>query len=330
MKSLDFGKGYHLHEIENAHLILRTTDFGAAVVSIIDKKTGIDILCGFDDAEGYINNPGPHTGGFIGRTANRTRGAQFTINGKTYHIEPNEGKNNLHGGNEGFNRVKYECELKEDEIIYHRISKDGEMGYPGNLDVRISYRLDENKIKMNVQGTTDQDTVFCWTNHNYYNLDGSDTIENHEVTIYAERYANNGEDGCSDGELKPVEGTVFDFHRPKKLGEDMNGKDPQIILAKGFDHHFSVDGSGMRKFAECKGEKLRLIVNSDLPGMHMYTGNYIDVIGKGGKHFIPHGTVCFEPEYYPNAINYEAVEPKPLLKAGETSNHSIEWIVENI
>ncbi|MBQ9326990.1 MAG: galactose mutarotase [Solobacterium sp.] len=313
------GEEFFLYTIENDAVSVSVTDFGAAMVSLVDKQSGIDILLGFENVSDYIKQDA-HIGGFIGRTANRTKGAKFTLNGTEYHIEANDGENNLHGGTLGFDRVKYETEITDNAVKFHRISSDGEMGYPGTLDVTVTYTLTEHGVEMKAEGTAvDHDTVFAMTNHNYYNLNGTGDILNHIVTIPADSYAEDASDGVAVLPLKPVEGTVFDFRTPKALGQDINSEEPQIVQNRGFDHHWAVNGKGLRTFAVCEGEKVVLTVESNLPGMHVYTANFLDgPVGKGGITYRPHSSVCFEPEFIPNGINYEGVV-KPVVKQGETS-----------
>ena len=312
------GEPVSLYMLENDHLTASFSDYGATFVSLVDKSTGIDVLLGFDSIEGYINHDA-HIGGFIGRTANRIKDAAFELNGVRYEIQKNNNGNNLHGGTDGFDRVMYEVTEQENAVIFHRLSPDGEMGYPGNLDVKVTYTLLDDGVEMKAEGKAmDQDTLFAMTNHNYYNLDGSNTILNHKVMIPAETYLEDTEDGVSHLPFLSVEGTAFDFRQFKSIGKNINDPDPQLIDNRGYDHHWRPDGEGMRVFAVCEGEQLRLTVSSNLPGMHVYTGNFLDTAGKGGKQYTQHSGVCFEPEYVPNGINYEGVD-KPVVKAGETS-----------
>lgn len=316
---------YNVYAIENDHLKVVVSNYGATCLSIQDKKTGIDILKGYDTIPEYQQDPGTHTGGFIGRTANRTRNAQFKIHNSTYHITVNEnGVTNLHGGT-GFDKRIFEVEKQTPtEITMSYFSPDGEEGYPGNLEVKITYQLEQTSLKMLIRATSDQNTVFAITNHNYYNIDGADKDDfgTQEVQLFASQYAKNDELGISILPLEDVENTPFDFRTSKQLSKDLQSEDPQIQLAKGYDHHFAIEGEGLRPFAKYTGEHLQMTVYADLPGMHMYTGNYYDVIGKHGHHDIPHSAVCFEPEYFPNAINEQGVK-QPILKAHESMTNQI-------
>ncbi len=316
------GEEVRLYTLENENISFSVMDYGATMVSLIHKASGIDVLMGFDSAEGYVNHKA-HLGAFVGRTANRIKNAEFTLNGETYHLEQNSLGNNLHGGENGFDKRMYETTETEKSIIFHRLSPDGEMGYPGDLDVTVTFTLLEDGVEMNVKGKAlNKDTVFGMTNHNYYNLDGSDSILQHRVVIPAEYYAEDTDDGISRLPLLPVEGTAFDFRTEKELGKDIACDDPQIVKNNGYDHHWAVDGEGMRTFAVCKGNTLELTVESNLPGMHVYTGNFLHAVGKNEKEYHPHAGVCFEPEYIPNGLNYEGVV-KPIVRCGETSEQII-------
>ncbi|MBQ8067721.1 MAG: galactose mutarotase [Solobacterium sp.] len=323
------GEEVLLYTIANENIELSVSNYGATMVSLIEKSTGIDVLLGYDNVEGYTSHAG-HLGGFIGRTANRIKDAKFTLNGETYNLEINSKTNNIHGGETGFDRVMYEAEETDNTVTFHRISKDGEAGYPGDLDVTVTYTLLENGVELKAEGKAlNKDTLFAMTNHNYYNLDGSDSILTHKVTLHAQQYADDDPDGISVLPLKNVEGTAFDFRNGKELGQDIACDDPQIIQNNGYDHHWAIDGTGLREFAVCQGKQLEMRVCSNLPGMHMYTSNFLNGTGKGGKAHTPHTGVCFEPEFIPNAINYDGVV-KPIVKCGETSTQLIQVYLKKI
>ncbi len=323
------GKEVFLYTLENDAVRASFSDYGATMVSLIDKKTGRDVLLGFDSIEGYISHDA-HIGGFIGRTANRIKNAEFKLGDRVWKLGKNSGENNLHGGKDGFDRLMYDAEETDNAVIFHRVSPDGEEGFPGDLDVTITYTLMEDGVEMKAEGKAlDQDTLFAMTNHNYYNLDGSATVENHEVMIPAEEYALDSEDGISQLPLLKVSETPFDFRSPKLLGKDINNEDPQIVMNLGFDHHWAVDGDGIRTFAVCRAGGLQLTVESNLPGMHMYTANFLDTVGKNNTPYKRHAGVCFEPEFIPNGINYEGVI-KPIVKAGDNSVQIIRMRLKNL
>lgn len=328
----DFGKN-HLGEpsslfcLENERFRIAVTDYGAALVSFVDKKSGHDIVAGFESADEYANHTA-HFGAMIGRCANRIRNAQFTLDDRTFHVTPNKGVNSLHGGEYGFDRKQFSGREEGNRIILTAMSPDGEEGYPGNLQIRIVYELLPDGIRITSEGTSDQKTLFGITNHSYFNLGGTGDIGKYQLVLNGDAYAPNDDSGTAEGVLISVDGTPFDFRNEKAIGEDFDCDDEQIRKTGGYDHHYRIPGNGMRNMAVCRGEGLKLTVNSDLPGVHFYTGNFLD-----GK-YLSHGTVpcrkhervCFEPEYYPNAINYEDFE-KPVLQPGVTAVQTIEYLL---
>lgn len=321
------GEDTFLYEIENEHFILKVTDYGAILQSLIDRRTGIDIVEGFDDVSSYEHHSA-HFGAVIGRVANRIEGPQFTLNGTTYHLVDNEHGISLHGGNIGLDRRVYHGEIEENRIVLTGLVPDGEEGYPGNLSLKITYELMENGVDLKVEGTSDKDTLLGITNHSYYNLDGSESAMDEEVRLDADTYAEIDSRGLTLPVIKPVHGTPFDFTSFKELGTDIHADNEQLRLGNGYDHHFPVAGTGLREMAVCRGRQLQLTVLSNLPGFHMYTSNYLDgVTGKYGHHYPARSAVCFEPEYFPNGINYDGIEPKPILKAHETSVQEIRLVV---
>ncbi|MBR4457095.1 MAG: galactose mutarotase [Solobacterium sp.] len=316
------GQEVLLYTLENDAVSVSVMNYGAAMVSLVEKSTGRDILLGHDSVKGYIHDPA-HMGGFIGRTANRIKNGRFRLNGETYQLDQNSGENNLHGGSDGFDQVMYEAEETGQTLRFHRISPDGEMGYPGDLDVTVTYTLLADGVQLKAEGTAlNKDTLFAITNHNYYSLDDSETICSCRVTIPSDRYAECSSDGISQLPLKDVTGTVFDFRDGKELGTDIRKPVPQLIENKGYDHHWEINGEGMRTFAVCRGKNLELKIESDMPGMHMYTANFLDGAGKQNRVYHPQCAVCFEPEYIPNGINYEGVK-QPIVHKGETSVQTI-------
>jgi aldose 1-epimerase len=322
------GRQIHKWTLENEHFSVSVTDYGAALVSYIDKKKNTDIVAGFDSAEEYTHQTA-HFGAMIGRVANRIKDARFTLNGKTYELEANSGKNSLHGGFRGFDKTLFHGEESENKVIFTAESTDGDEGYPGNLKIRITYTLLENGVRIDCEGLSDADTLLGITNHSYFNLNGDGPIDHHLVTIHASNYAPNDETGVSEAETKPCEGSPFDFRTEKEIGADFNSDDEQIRTTGGYDHHYAVDGSGLREMAVCRANGLKLITRSNLPGVHFYTGNFLkgNYTGKYGVTYKRHERVCFEPEYYPNAINYEGHE-KPVLKAGTKAVQTIEYLLE--
>lgn len=324
------GREVTLYTIENENVIVKACDYGAILVSLIDKKTGLDVSEGFDDVSGYIANHGAHIGASIGRTANRLGHAQFKLNGVTYQLADTGHGNNLHGGIEGFDAKLWSGLEEKNQITFRYTSPDGEEGYPGNLYVKVIYRLLEHGVAIISEGRADQDTLFAYTNHSYFNCDQSSDAMHHVVTIPAEQYAPTDNTGLTLDELLPVAGTPFDFRTPKEVGRDIKEDHPQLKAGNGYDHYFDIKGSGMRDMAVMEGKKLSLTMASDFPGFHMYTSNFSE--GEKGKYdvaYVPRSAICFEAEYLPNGINYDDVKEKPIVRAGETLHHEIRYTLQN-
>lgn len=324
------GKEVTLYTIENDNVIIKACDYGAILVSFIDKKTGIDVSQGFDSVEGYIENQGAHIGASIGRTANRIEKGVLHLKGKTYQLPITNSGNTLHGGIQGFDTKMWSALEEKDRITFRYTSPDGEEGYPGNLYVKVVYQLLDHGVAIISEGTADEDTVFAYTNHSYFNCDQSEDATHHIVTIPADQYAPTDEHGLTLDSLYPVEDTPFDFRTPKEIDRDINDNHPQLIAGNGYDHYFDIAGTSMRTMAVMQGKKLALKMASDFPGFHMYTSNFSKGMhGKYGMIYNPRSAICFEAEYLPNGINYEDVKDKPIVQAGETLHHEIRFTLKS-
>ena len=324
------GKEIFLYTLENERIIMKVSEFGAALVALIDKETGIDIAAGFDSAEAYAADDA-YIGMSVGRTANRIEKGIFELNGKTYHLPVNNNGNCNHGGIKGLSYRKYDGEEKENSVTFTYFSPDGEEGYPGNLKVSVTYTLLENGIEITAGAKSDRDTLFGYTNHAYFNLDGSDSVLDHQLYIPAGEYAPLDETGmCLEKTLKTA-GTPFDFTSFHAIGERIEEEDEQLKLGAGYDHAFVIPGEGMRLMAQCRGEKLQLTVMSDLPALQLYTSNWFhEQKGKYGKIYHRRAAVALEAAYRPNAVNYPSVEPKPILKKDEYRECHIPFLIDHI
>lgn len=320
----------NLYTVENNHCILKVTDYGATIVSFVLKDKGVDVIQGFDDVDGYVNDV-PYMGGSIGRVCNRIAEGKFILNNVGYKLNINNGPNALHGGIKGFDKVIWDVEVNDDQIICKYLSRHLEEGYPGNLNVVVTYTLLSNGFRYEYEGISDQDTLFSMTNHAFFNLNGptSDSVLDHELIIKADYIAKVDQDGQTLNELLAVKDTPFDFNHPKKIGKDIEVKHPQIINGNGYDHHYLIAGEGFRKMVECYANNIRMSVFSDLPGFHLYSGNFLNGTAKGklNGNFPRRSAVCFESQYYPNAINYDDYE-KPILYANTLRKHKTEFLFE--
>lgn len=309
------------------------TDYGANIVNICvpDKVGNIrDIALGFDSVSGYEMNP-PGFGSFIGRYANRIGGAKFSVNGKEYTLEKNDGDNCLHGGFTGYNTLMYETEIFEDEdalgIEFSRLSPDMEQGFPGNLDVSVTYTLTEdNELVIEYFAVSDKDTILNLTNHSYFNLAGHDAgaaaAMNMKLKMDCDYFTPTDDGLIPTGELRDVTGTPMDFRTLTTIGDRIDAVYAPLKQAGGYDHNYVLKTEREEPslvaelIDEASGRKME--VYTDLPGMQFYAGNFIvpGIKGKGGCAYEKRGGVCFESQFYPNSCNTPDF-PSSALKAGE-------------
>ncbi|MDO5422957.1 MAG: aldose epimerase family protein [Eubacteriales bacterium] len=306
------------------------TDLGATLVAAcVPGKDGklTDVILGYREAKDY-ETYGGFFGAVIGRNGNRIGNAEVELNGKTYHLEKNEKENNLHSGNSGFDKRIWEavCLEEENAVRFTLESPDGDEGFPGNMTVSVTYTLtEENSIKLHYQAKADADTIANLTNHSYFNLAGHDrpgTITDHVLWLDADAFTPTDADSIPTGEIRPVEGTPFDFRSPKEIGLEIDSDYEQIVKGGGYDHNFVLNhqGEGIRKIAEvtlpAMGRKMEVF--TDLPGVQFYAGNFIgeEKTGKGGVHYGKRQGLCLETQVYPDAVHHENF-PSSVLKAGE-------------
>jgi aldose 1-epimerase len=309
-------------------------NYGGIVVSLyIPDKNGKfdDIVLGFDDFNSYLNKS-PFFGAITGRHANRIEGASFELNGKKYTLLNNDGRNHLHGGAKGFDKVLWEVVEHNDSSIklFYR-SADGEEGYPGNLDVTVTYTLtDDNEWVINYNAVSDADTVINLTNHTYFNLSGHDSgsIMNHRLKIDADKYTVNNEECIPTGEIKDVSGTILDFRKERVIKPEPQPGDDTVLFNGGYDHNFVLNKKGSNNpewIAELYDPKSgrTMDVYTTKPGLQLYTSNSFNGVieGKGGAQYNKWDGVCLETHFFPNAMKHKHF-PSPVLKAGEQYNHT--------
>lgn len=324
------GQDVYLYTIENDNIVLSVTDYGATLVSCVVKSVNKDVVTGFDNMQGLLSQTS-YMGASIGRTANRIARGEFILNGEKYYVPINNNGNANHGGIIGFDKVIWDIEEAIDRVTFHYLSKDGEEGYPGNLDVYVTYSLLSDGFEICAKGTPDKDTLFAYTNHAYFNLDESDDVLDHEVRIFSDEYVPCDVNTLALDKTASVRNTPFDFTEYKALGKDINIDNMQLSYGKGYDHFYPIPGKGMRLMARVKAKELEMSVESDQPGMHLYSGNWLE--GKTGKkgHIYGERSACaFECAYRPNTINYPDVEPKPIVKANTTSTQTIRYTFKRL
>lgn len=301
------------------------TNYGAALVklNVPDKEGKLrDVVLGYDDVIGYEKGGGSF-GAPVGRNANRIGGAVITIQDKTYELEKNDNGNNLHSGTNYYNKRIWNVGEKTDskiEFVLH--SPDGDQGYPGTLDMHVTYELTEdNELRLIYDAVPDQDTIINMTNHSYFNLDGHDSgnVLKELVTLDADYFTRADAQSIPTGELVDVTGTPMDFRMPRALGEAIDADYEAVRLGKGYDHNWVLKNNGkFDKVAQAVSEKSGIVMEvwTDLPGMQMYTANFLDnEHGKNGAVYGIRDAVCFETQYFPDAVHHENFA-SPICKKG--------------
>lgn len=282
-----------------------------------------DVVWGYDSLEDYEVN-GPCLGAIVGRNANRIGGASVTIAGKTYELEKNDGENSLHSGSNAYFRRIWKAVIADDNRVEFSLhSPDGDQGFPGNADITVSYTLsDKNELLISYEAKADQDTVFNLTNHSYFNLEGqeSESISAQTAWIDADQFTP-GKDMIPTGELRNVEGTPMDFRAPAVLGARIDDGYEPLKSAGGYDHNYVLKQEGA--YALCaslfSGESgILMEVLTDAPGIQLYTANFMEnEQGKNGRVYGRRSAVCFETQYFPDAVHHENFKTT-IVKAGET------------
>lgn len=322
------GKEAFLYILKNkngmeAHIL----DYGAALVRLyVPDKEGIieDIVLGFDDVSGYEVNESSQ-GVVVGRVANRIGKASFTLNGKTYELDKNQGENTLHSGFDryGFHFYKVYPEEEENAVVLKRISPHMEQGFPGNLNLAVTYRLtEENELILTYEARADKDTPINLTNHSYFNLKGyqAQDLSTHQVQIRSNSITETAKDSVTTGEFLSIEGTPMDLRRMTPFMEKIDADFEPLKQGIGFDHNYVLDhtaGEPDAAAVEITSGR-RMEVFTDLPGMQFYTANWLEEseIGKGGIPHKPRTAICFETQFFPNSCNIPSF-PDSILKEGE-------------
>lgn len=310
---LDNGKGL------SAYIL----NYGGIITKLIFN--GTDVVLGRDSIEEYMDNDG-YFGALIGRNSNRISNSEFELNGKVYKLYPNDGKNNLHGGKEGFNAKIWDAETvdgNEPSLVLSLVSPDGEEGFPGEVNVKVTYTLtQDNSLVIHYEGSSDQDTILNMTNHSYFNLNGhnSGTIDTHKLWLASSFYTPNNDECMPTGEILSVKDTPFDFSTDETLGDRFSTAYEQLELFGGFDHNFCLDGYGYRLVGKLVGDKsgITMEVYTDCSGLQLYTGNWIDGerVCKDGVHYKKHGALCLETQAFPDFTNHSHF-PNGFIKKNE-------------
>ena len=330
-KTID-GKVTNLYLLKNDKIKVYITNYGGRIVSLLtpDRNGQMgDVVLGFKSIDDYLSANGPYHGALIGRVGNRVAKGKFTLDSKTYSLPINNNENHLHGGPEGFNNQVWEVKaVDQSSISMNYFSKDGEMGYPGNLDVLVKYSLNnENELLISYKATTDKSTPVNLTNHAFFNLAGeaSGTINDHLLRLNADHFTPVDETLIPLGENRSVEGTPFDFRIPKTIGRDLNQQNTntQMNYGGGYDHNFVLNKENDREMSlagyviDPKTGR-RMDIFTEEPGIQFYGGNFMDGsdIGKYGKKFLYRESFALETQHFPDSPNQPSF-PNIILLPGE-------------
>ena len=324
------GKQTGLYILKNKNgMTAAITNYGGRLVSLLvpDKNGRLtDVVVGFSNVKDYINSTEPYFGATIGRVGNRIAKGKFSLDGKQYSLFTNNGPNTLHGGKKGFQAVVWEASQPNDtSLILHYLSKDGEEGFPGNLDVKVTYSLtSDNGFKCDYEATTDKKTVVNLTNHAFFNLngEGSGTINNHVLQVNAGRYTPVDATLIPTGKIETVSGTPFDFTKPTTIGARVNDNNEQLQFGKGYDHNFVLnESSGMKHAATIIGDQsgIEMDIYTEEPGLQFYGGNFMQ-----GKNSFKSGAkddyrtaFALETQHFPDATNQPSF-PSIVLEPAKT------------
>lgn len=307
------------------------TNVGASIVSLKTKDKGgkfDDIVLGYDTYHDYANNTDNYMGSVVGRCANRIRKGKFTLNNETFQLAVNNGVNHLHGGDAPFNTKVWDALFLTDRAVFRLFSKDGEGNYPGNVEVSVTYILSKKGMRIVYEGTTDKDTILNLTNHTYFNLDGHayGSLANHWLKIEADSFIPVDETLIPSGDIMDVSNTPFDFRKAKPLLRDVDESNEQLKRGYGYDHCFVMKGSAL---LFSRYSKRSVQVQTNMPGIQLYTGNYLNAKGKQGVEYGFRSGVALETQYFPDSIN----QPKfasCLLRPQQTYKHEAIFLFDVI
>ena len=324
------GKQVSLYTLHNGDITMQVTNYGGRVVALWtpDRKGNMgDVVLGYDRIDKYLNNTGErYLGAVVGRCANRIADASFILNDTEYQLPKNDGENTLHGGELGTDRVVWDVVSANDtEMVMHVVLPDGQDGFPGNLDITMTYTLtQDNEFRIDYQATTDQPTLCNLSHHSFFNLKGEgNTVLDQELTINGKMLLIVDEELIPTGNFLMVKDTPFDFTERHKIGDNINADHIQLTMGHGYDHCYVINGALNGKMVndatlyEPKSGRF-MEVYSDQMGLQFYSGNFFngEAQGKWGKH-IYRGAIAMETQNFPDAIHQDNFSVKPILNPGE-------------
>lgn len=311
---------------------MKVTTYGGIITSFkLPDKNGIlsDVVLGYDNLDGYVKN-NPYFGATIGRYGNRIGNAKFTLDGNEYSLAHNDGPNSLHGGVKGFDKVVWNAQPFSGSdsagLILKYLSKDGEEGFPGNLDVTVTYTLTkDNTFRIDYQAATDKPTICNLTNHTYWNFKdaGKSDILQHELMLNASNYTPVDKTLIPTGVIEPVKDTPMDFTAAHAIGDNINADYEQLKIAGGYDHNWKLDNPANVKmnlaatvYEPTTGRFMEILTEE--PGIQFYSGNFLDgsITGKNGDVYKFRSGFCLETQHYPDSPNKPEF-PSVVLRPGE-------------
>lgn len=328
------GQTVYKYNLKNGKISASVINYGAIWHSFIaPDKNGkpVDLIIGYKTVEGYSTGKG-YMGSIVGRVANRIANAEFVMNGKTYKLSQNNGKHSLHGGTNGFNsKIWEEVGLTENSVTLRYFSKDGEEGYPANLEVLVTYTVTDGGVRIDYKATPDGDTPIGLINHAYFNPNGEDGGACYDVLMEldADYVVPVNSERVADGSLLKVDGTVFDFRKLRKIGDFVHPTDPALIDFKGYDICYALNGKGFRKVGKVIGDKsgIEMEIYTDMEGLQFYASRvFVGVEGKSCTLY-EGNSFCLETQHYPNAVNCPNF-PSPFVKKGQIFESSTEYRVK--
>lgn len=326
------GKQVDLYTIKNKNgMVAKFTNYGGKLVQLLapDKNNQLgDIVLGYDSIDNTINGQ-PSMGATVGRYANRIGKGKFTLNGSDYQLTINNNGNHLHGGTKGFRYVVYDAKQIDDSTLqFTYIAKDGEEGYPGNCNVKVTYSLtDDNELKIDYEATTDKPTILNLTNHTFWNLagEGNGTVLDHIVTINADYFTPVDDTLITTGELREVKGTPMDFTNGEKIGTRINADYDQLKFGNGYDENYVLNKTDNEMSFAARVEEPTsgriMEVYTTEPGLQFFSGNILTGkepmdIGKSGKPYVFRGAFCLETQHFPDSPNKPNF-PSTVLNPGD-------------
>jgi aldose 1-epimerase len=340
--------------LANGEMTVRVLTYGGVIqtLEVPDAEGNVDnVVLGFEDLAGYVDDSDPYFGSLIGRYGNRIAGGTFTLDGTTYKLPRNNGPNTLHGGPDGFDdRVWEATPVGDDDVAALRlelVSPDGDQGFPGTLTTTVTYTLDaDSRLTVHYEATTDAPTVVNLTQHTYWNLagEGSGDVYDQTLQIHASGFTPVDETLIPTGEIAPVAGTPFDFREPMAIGERIRENDQQLLNGQGYDHNWVLDrtDNGAREGSDRKdpleeaavmhdpGTGRTLTISTTEPGLQFYSGNFLDgtLVGTGGGIYRQSDGIALETQHFPDSPNQPAF-PSTVLRPGQVYDSTTVFALSN-